>query len=301
MNLIKQWLVAVLYCTVFIAQANTSFHTLRLFGENPGQLTASIYSPKHPSAMLVLLHGCTQNAEQLAELSGFLGQAKHHNLALLLPQQAKTNNAAGCFNWFSPVDQSKNSGESLSIVNMINTVKQQYNIKPVYLVGVSAGGAMASNLLVHYPNLFAGAGIIAGIPYPCADNLIKAISCMKSGASISGKALANALTTKNKQWPNLVVITGENDQVVNPENSRQMAEQWLVLKAINTAGHQDIIEGQTRTSWTKDNSTVELIVIKNIGHGIPVNPNIKNAGEPAPFLLKSQFSAAKYLTEKWIK
>jgi poly(hydroxyalkanoate) depolymerase family esterase len=285
----------------FTVSAGDDFIPFNDFGDNPGQLTASYYSQATSKSMIVLLHGCGQNAEELAILSGFLAQAKAHNTALLLPQQSKENNAVSCFNWFSPIDQQKDSGEVKSIVNMITKAKQQFKIDDVYIVGLSAGGAMASNILVHYPQLFSAGAIVAGVPYPCADSLIKAISCMKSGASLNSQELAQALTNKKVKWPNLVVITGDSDQVVNPKNSQQMAEQWVILKNLTDNKENVVDKGVSYTRWTKNNEQVELIVLSKFGHGIPVNPEIENGGTEAPFILKSSISIAKLLADNWLK
>ncbi|HMB61034.1 MAG TPA: PHB depolymerase family esterase, partial [Xanthomonadales bacterium] len=40
----------------------------------------------------------------------------------------------------------------------------------VTVSGLSAGGAMANQLHIAYSDVFSGAGIIAGVPFGCADN-----------------------------------------------------------------------------------------------------------------------------------
>jgi poly(hydroxyalkanoate) depolymerase family esterase len=97
-----------------------------------------------------------------------------------MPQQSLENNIKGCFNWYSTSDFAKETGENLSIKNMILTLKQHLGGADVYILGLSAGGAMASSLLVNYPDLFNAGAIVAGIPFPCADGLITVISCMKT-------------------------------------------------------------------------------------------------------------------------
>ena len=39
---------------------------------------------------------------------------------------------------------------------------------------LSAGGSMATSLLAQYSEQIEGAAVIAGVGYPCADNLVKA-------------------------------------------------------------------------------------------------------------------------------
>ena len=133
-----------------IALAN--FEPLENFGENPGELTASYLASPIPSdSVVVLLHGCLQNGEQLAKQSGFYALAREHHFNLLIPQQHTTNNIKDCFNWFSPQDTTRDSGELKSIVEMISKVSNDIQTPRIFVVGLSAGGAMATGLLSQYP------------------------------------------------------------------------------------------------------------------------------------------------------
>lgn len=275
-----------------------SFKPLESFGANPGELTASYYqSGQSASSIVVLLHGCGQSGEKLAQQSGFLQQAKRHQFSLLVPQQQSSNNATGCFNWFSKADQEKGKGETLSIINMIDAVQSSTKAKNTYIVGLSAGGAMASSLMSLYPQKFQAGAVIAGIPYPCADNLIKAISCMKSGTDMTAKQLAKSIHQANTNWPQLTVITGAEDKIVNPKNSELMARQWAYL-AGDIKSKDSSENGVTKVIF---GSNSELITIAGMGHGIPVNPDVSGGEEAAPYVLKSPFSTADYLVGKWIR
>ncbi|MBL4911141.1 MAG: PHB depolymerase family esterase [Alteromonadaceae bacterium] len=284
-----------------------NFKNLEKFGDNPGELTASYFKPQAktaPQTIVVLLHGCTQNAEQFAKNTGFMDLAQQHNFILLLPQQSKKNNIKGCFNWFSITDNAKEAGELLSIKNMLLTLKQQLAIKTSYIAGFSAGGAMTAALLVHYPELFNGGAVVGGIPYPCADGLIKAIACMRNGPAQSANKLAELV--KNKQtntvnhWPNLLVITGDNDKIVNPKNGRYLAQQWQQLKGLSKSEtHKK--EHLTTTLWRNNQQQlqIELIEIANIGHAFSVNPKLKNGGKVASFINKASISSAIKIIDFW--
>jgi len=294
---------------IFIVSIHCPVHAqltpLTNFGANPGELAASYYLPdRKASNLVVLLHGCVQNGETLAEQSGFLSLAKANNFALLMPQQNTDNNIKDCFNWFSPQDIEKDQGEILSIKNMILAVKKKTKSNKVFIAGLSAGGAMTHVMLVHYPELFESAAIIAGIPFPCADNLIKAISCMRNGPSQTSNdliQLVNSVNDSTAKWPNLTIWTGTADNVVNPRNSTILAQQWAGLKDINT----DPIVTQYPSYQTKhwkngvSKNAVELVMIDGLDHGISVNSTIKNGGESGPFLLESPISAAVNIVKFW--
>jgi len=283
----------------------THFTDLSNFGDNPGSLTASYYVPQtKPSALVVLLHGCKQKGELLAQQSGLLGLAKQHNFALLIPQQSLKNNIMRCFNWYSAGDFTRDSGESLSIKNMITTLQHQLGSERNYIMGLSAGGAMTSSMLVNYPDLFTAGAVIAGMPYPGADSLMTAMSCMKKGSSRSADMLmssAQELNPKQKTWPQLLVWTGESDNVVNPINSSLLAQQWTKLIKTKLKIEQNECTSYQSTQW-KDNlnqTQVELVQVAHLGHGIMVNPNEKNGGEVADYLLAAPISTVKYVISFW--
>ncbi len=283
---------------------STQFSSLSQFGDNPGELTASYFKPSSSAkTLVVLLHGCVQDAKVLAKQSGFLAQAKAHNFALLLPQQSKANNIKQCFNWFSAPDTDRDKGETLSLKNMILRTKKTLEADKVYIAGLSAGGAMASSILVNYPEMFDGGAVIAGLPYPCADSLIKAISCMRTGPSQTADelaALARKTSPKTSQWPPLYVITGDSDNVVNADNSAKLAQQWAQLAALKSFSMSKENDSDVM-QWSDSNkrSQIKLVTISGMDHGLSVNPDVENGGEVAPFLPKAQLSAAKDIVDFW--
>ncbi|KGJ93491.1 alpha/beta hydrolase family esterase [Colwellia psychrerythraea] len=301
------WISLLFIClpTLAISQPLANFQSLTDFGDNPGDLTASYLSPsKQTKSLVVLLHGCIQQGESLAKQSGFVALANQHNFTLLLPQQSSKNNVKACFNWFSEQDSAKDEGEVLSIKNMINTLKTQSGIEDVYIAGLSAGGAMASALLTHYPGLFSAGAVIAGLPYPCANDLAKAISCMRNGPSQSAVELVELAKKGNetvKKWPRLIVITGSEDKVVNPKNSHYLALQWSKLSENSPAKNKTSLTDYQVSLWhnSEKQPQVKLVDINGVGHGLTVNSRFEGRDSSAPFLYESSLDSALYIIEFW--
>lgn len=287
------------------SQQLVNFQHLSHFGDNPGDLTASYFQPtKQTKSLVVFLHGCVQQGEALAKQSGFVSLAKQHNFTLLLPQQSKKNNVTSCFNWFSEQDSDKDQGEVLSIKNMILTLKEQSEFDHIFIAGLSAGGAMTSTLLVHYPELFSAGAVIAGLPYPCANNLAKAISCMRNGPSQSSIELASLARQSNeaiKKWPRLIVITGSKDKVVNPNNSQSLALQWSKLSETLLKPSKTSTVDYQQTLWqsNEEPAQVKLVEINEMGHGLSVNSSYKNRDASADFLYESSLDSALNIIDFW--
>ena len=278
---------------------------LKKFGENPGNLKATFYAPKKKQpTLVVLLHGCAQHGDELAKQSGLSSLAEQYQFALLLPQQGLTNNIKRCFNWYSNEDYTKNSGENLSLKNMITTLKKQLGSEEIYIIGLSGGGAMASTMLVNYPSLFSGGAIVAGIPFPCANGLITGISCMRNGPSQTVQelvGLAEKINFNQERLPKISVWTGVADNIVNPVNSSKLAEQWALLSKITTAPFVIKKSDYKISSWKNNQQQVqvELVEVDNLGHGMMVNPNIESGGEVSDYLLAAPISTAQHLVKFW--
>lgn len=298
-------MIIVITTTLFTITSFAKSTALTEFGSNPGELSASYYQGDiNNKNLIVLLHGCVQQGELLAEQSGLIALVQKKQFSLLIPQQSQNNNIKGCFNWFSTQDIEKNQGESLSIKNMINTVNKEQNFSHIYIIGLSAGGAMASSMVVNYPELFTAGAIIAGLPYPCADNLITAIACMRSGPSQTVEQLTTLVKQRNKvqpNWPALSIFTGSDDAVVNPKNSQELAIHWAQLTQSKPQVNISKYQGYQVSQWQgKDQKiNVELIEIENMGHGIAVAPEQVDGGTAAPFVISAPISTVKYLLEAW--
>jgi poly(3-hydroxybutyrate) depolymerase len=157
-------------------------------------------------------------------------------------------------------------------------------------------------MIAQYPAEIEAAAAIAGIGYPCADNLVKALSCMKNGSSYSiEKMVASINKPQSMHWPDLTLIAGNKDPIVNPVNSEQMAKQWQQLMATNRTIEKPLADGVTATRYqnTTTKSFVELVVVNELGHGWPINSQQPFGGEAAPFVLESSFSTTDYLVTNW--
>ncbi|WP_394205761.1 alpha/beta hydrolase family esterase [Shewanella waksmanii] len=302
LSLKRPLFISLCLLLTLVVSPNGISQPLQNFGDNPGQLSGHLIKAERSGAPLVLiLHGCEQDALQFAKHSGFAWLAANKQFNLLLPQQAKTNNIKRCFNWFSPQDTDKDSGEMLSLKNMLLHAQQQTQSTTTYIIGLSAGGAMASAMMIHYPEMFKSAAIIGGLAYPCADTLTKAISCMRSGPAVSPKQLAQQVNAKGSvQWPSLSVWTGDNDEIVNPVNAQAITEQWIALQQLSEPAKLTQSAGyRTQTWYQQDQPALQLVRIENLGHGFPVKGDKPGGGTQDTYLLPSPISAAIAITNFW--
>ena len=102
--------------------APARLHTVQGFGSNPGQLTMKVHAPANLGAgraLVVVLHGCTQTAEDYAAPAGWLDLADRFGFVVLAPEQTRANNPNLCFNWYQTGDIERSGGEAESIAQMV--------------------------------------------------------------------------------------------------------------------------------------------------------------------------------------
>jgi poly(hydroxyalkanoate) depolymerase family esterase len=281
------------------------------FGSNPGALRCwlhlpSILAPKAP--LVVVLHGCTQDATGFDLGSGWTKLAEEKGFAVLFPEQQRSNNANLCFNWFEPGDMRRDAGEALSIKEMIAHAVEAHGLDRgrVFVTGLSAGGAMANVMLANYPELFAGGAIIGGLPYGVASGVGQAFERMQGRNSPTAEMLLSSLAAVSRDGnpiPRISVWHGTHDQTVRPVNAQQIATQWIGAHGLNEAPDKiDIANGNVRKVWLdiKGREVVELHLIKGMAHGVPLSANGKvPLGEPGPFMLDMGISSTARIARNW--
>jgi poly(hydroxyalkanoate) depolymerase family esterase len=190
----------------------------------------SRYRSEQAAPLLVMLHGCTQSAEEFAALTKMNRYAEQHGFLVIYPEQIRRANLKRCWNWFRPENQVRDQGEPLAIMRIVDDVQQHYHIDTdrVYVAGLSAGAAMAVILGATYPDIFAAVGVCAGVAYRAATSFSEALTAMRRGTVRSrshGYAAYQAMGQYRRVVP-LIVFHGSADSTVAPVNASQIVAQW---------------------------------------------------------------------------
>ncbi len=292
-------------------QGAPSRHLLDLpaAGINSGQLKFRAYLPgtlAEGAALVVVLHGCTQDAPAYNHGSGWSRLAREEGFAVLFAEQQRSNNPNLCFNWFLPGDVTRDSGEVSSIREAIHRLVADRDLDPrrVFVTGLSAGGAMAASMLATYPETFAGGAIIAGLPHGCANTVPEAFDRMRGHAMPSVPHLQRLLRSASRHtgpWPKVSIWHGSADQTVAASNMEAIAAQFRGVHGVDAKPDGVTRSGRlTRQIWRNadGSAVIETNLIAGMGHGTPVSGR-DSIGTPGPYMLDVGISSTREIARWW--
>lgn len=240
--------------------------------------------PRARPPLLVVLHGCLQDADDIARGTR-LDVAAADGVFVLYPSQDVAANARRCWNWFEPAHQSRDGGEPAILAAMIDHVVAAHGLdgEAVHLVGISAGAAMAGLLAVGYPERFASLTLASGVPWRAASSVVQALSVMQRGAGPAlpdGAALLAAMGDAPRAVP-VTVVHGMADGVVSVRNAADTARQWVELHdTLRARAGQEALQQQAlprteqggrlvdETRWcdAAQRAQVTLLRVHDLGH-----------------------------------
>lgn len=202
--------------------------------------------------LVVMLHGCTQSADDFAAGTGMNELADELGFFVLYPMQSTAANPQGCWNWFEPAHQHRGGGEPALLAAMTRAVIQEHGIDAnrVYIAGMSAGGAMADIVGAAYPDIFAAVGVHSGLPGGSAGNTSEAFAVMGSGDRETPVQPVSHVphgtgSPAQKQVP-IIVFHGDLDRMVHPRNGERVVAAALDRVSAGALQHRTAAVPQPR-------------------------------------------------------
>jgi poly(hydroxyalkanoate) depolymerase family esterase len=208
--------------------------------------------------LVVMLHGCTQSADDFAAGTRMNELAERDTFLVAYPEQAAQANQRRCWNWFLPAHQRRDAGEPSLLAGITRQVMDSHRVDPgrVFVAGLSAGGAMAAVLAATYPDLYAAAGIHSGLAHQAAHDVPSAYAAMREGPPAGAWGRDPGIP--------LIVFQGGRDTTVAPANAAALLGPWSdTATAEIDAGH-----GWTRRVYRDrgGRAVAEWWTVHELGH-----------------------------------
>lgn len=221
------------------------------------------YTGTRPVPLVVMLHGCTQTADDFAAGTTMNSLAESHTFLAVYPEQPPSANGSRCWNWFEPTHQVRGQGEPSLIAGITHQIKLGYRVNEhrIYVAGMSAGGAMTVLLGASYPDLFSAIGVHSGLEYQAASNVASALLAQQLGGpdpTLQGAAAYQAMSRARRRT-RVIVFHGERDLTVSQINGHQVLSQWAQTLDLRDNGADDdsvddvperVEVGQTAAGYT---------------------------------------------------
>ena len=185
----------------------------------------STYKAGTALPLVVALHGCTEQIDVFRQLTRLDALAESRGFIVVFPGQTPSANSQSCWNWFSAANMQRGAGEPSIIAGITRAVQQRYSVDPkrTYVLGFSAGGAMATVMGATYPDLYAAVGSGSG----CEYNGLPCVGAPGPDPVASGQAAYRAMGGFARAMP-VIVFQGDADTTVVPANGEQVVAQWQV-------------------------------------------------------------------------
>jgi len=245
----------------------------RSFACAAGSRNYKLYIPRRLKesrrALLVMLHGGTQDGDDFAVGTRMNGLAEEHGFIVAYPSQSKAANASLCWNWFMPEHQKRGAGEPSIIAGITGEIVASYDVDPdrVFIAGLSAGGAMAAVMAATYPDLYAAVGVHSGLPYRSATDLPSAFAAMRGDAGPRGRrSRKSRAVADDSPRMRTIVFHGDADRIVHASNAAKIVEQPKLGESIEGA-ESSSSNGQPYTRTVIRDQSGVVVVEQWLIHG----------------------------------
>ncbi|KRF32300.1 hypothetical protein ASG94_17640 [Nocardioides sp. Soil805] len=240
-------------------------------------------------AAIMAIHGCgmtgfgwnsmksTTQLNALADREGFI---------VIYPTQRLFRSGINCWRSGDPREQHRYTGEPALLAGVAREVVETYGADPdqVHVAGASSGAGTAVILGVTYPDVFATVTSVAGGEYGL--NQVAPDGPDSTPPVYTARQAWSQMGDRARQVP-LLVIQGEEDEVVPPLVATRLIEQWtavsdlvddgvlndslrLVEETVTVPGDEDEhAHVHTTVSSQGGASVVESYLVEDMGHVWP--------------------------------
>lgn len=247
------------------------------------------YDGETPLPVMMAIHGCGMTGSgwnSMKSTTQFDALADREGFIVVYPTQRLFRSAINCWNSADPREQLRYAGEPALLAGVAREVVKTYGADPdqVHVAGASSGAGTAVILGATYPDVFATVTSVAGGEYGL--NQVDPDDPDSTPPDYTARQAWSQMGERARQVP-LLVIQGEEDEVVPPLVATRLVEQWsavgdlvddgLLNDSLETIEETTSVPGDEgehayvrTTISTRDATTlVESYLVQDMGHVWP--------------------------------
>ena len=236
---------------------------------------------RRPRPLVVVLHGCRQDNNDIESISGFNQLADRYGFIVAYPFVTSYRGIrfVNCWGWWFDREIHAGAGEVEDLWQIVEEIKLHYPVDPrrIHVTGLSSGAGMIVAMMVAHADKIASGAAIAGLPYSERTDAVRhtynrvprnrpvatIVSAMRSEM---GKALHPVP---------LQIVHSKNDQTVDIQSAKNLRDSWGWCFGIDTRHPYKVSNGRVgSTDWEHsryrdDNgkSVIETLFLEGPGHG----------------------------------
>ncbi len=239
--------------------------------------------------VVMAIHGCGMSGygwNSMKATTQFNTLADREGFIAVYPTQRLFRSLFNCWNSADPREQHRHSGEPALLAGIAREVIAEYNADPdrVHVAGASSGAGAAVILAATFPDIFATATSVAGGEYGL--NQVDPDDPDSTPPDYTARQAWSQMGDRARLVP-LLVIQGEDDDVVPPLVATRLVEHWTAVSDLVDDGllndSLDLVEvtatvaaGADRHAYAftaitapDGTSVVESYLVQNMGHVWP--------------------------------
>lgn len=236
---------------------------------------------KRALPLVMVLHGCRQDNEDIERISGFNEVADRHDFIVAYPfvTSYRGMRIVNCWGWWFEREIHRGAGEVEDLWQIIEEISGNHNVdrNRIHITGLSSGAAMSVAMLVAHADKFASGAAVAGLSYAERPEAVRHLFNRRPrnrpiNAIVS--AMQKELGDYNRAVP-LKIIHSHNDQTVDIQSARNLRDSWARCFDINLKIDKQTKQGKTAgTEWElnryrkgSDRSILQTLFLSGPGHG----------------------------------
>ncbi len=228
--------------------------------------------------VVMVLHGCDQNHEDVQQVSDFDRLADKHGFIVVYPfvTSYDTPRMDNCWAFWSKHHNRSGAGEVEDLWRILSAVRSRFKADAdrLHVAGLSSGASMAIALLVTRCDKIASGAEIAGLPYTESAMFLGHANPLYKPTRHVVAAMEAEMGNKKRQVP-LMIVHAKRDRFISVKAATKVRESWAESFAIDTSEPSWSKSGSTNgTAWEHhrytdgtDGNAIETLLLDHNEHG----------------------------------